>query len=76
MWQRIFKNYEVNTYGDVRNINKPDKLLHKKYNKDGYIQYSLCINGKQFRTGAHRLVALAFIPNPEEKETVNHIDRK
>ena len=74
-WRKIFKNYEVSNYGDVKSLSyKTPKLLRKYYSKDGYIQYSLCINGKQFRTGAHRLVALAFIPNSENKETVNHKD--
>lgn len=74
-WRKIFKNYEVSNYGDVKSLSyKTPKLLRKYYSKDGYIQYSLYINGKQFRTGAHRLVALAFIPNPKNKETVNHKD--
>lgn len=74
-WKRIFKNYEINNYGDIRSLNyKTPKLLHKHYSKDGYIQYNLSIDGKQLRTGAHRLVAIAFIPNPSNKETVNHID--
>lgn len=74
-WKKIFKNYEVSNYGDVRSLNyKTPKLLRKYYSRDGYIQYALSINGKSLRTGAHRLVALAFIPNPDNKETVNHID--
>lgn len=74
-WRKIFENYEISNYGDLRSIKyKTPKLLHKIYSKDGYIQYSLLKNKKQLRTGAHRLVAIAFIPNPENKETVNHID--
>lgn len=74
-WKKIFENYEISNYGDLKNIKyKTPKLLHKIYSKDGYIQYSLRKNKKQLRTGAHRLIALAFVPNPENKETVNHID--
>lgn len=41
-------------------------------NKKEYRFITLCKDGKKFRTGIHRLVAEAFIPNPENKPTVNH----
>jgi len=40
----------------------------------GYSRVSLSLNNKRFVTGAHRLVALAFIDNPENKPQVNHIN--
>ena len=38
----------------------------------GYIKISTRLNGKAVKCLAHRAVALAFIPNPENKPTVNH----
>ena len=49
-------------------MNKPFK------NRDGYLVATLYNGRKKNRTGAHRLVAMAFIPNPENKPQVNHIN--
>lgn len=47
----------------------------KPVNKgNGYLRFVLCCNGRTKRMDIHRLVALAFIPNPEEKPCVNHLD--
>lgn len=43
-------------------------------NHDGYVKVRLIMKGKDKTARVHRLVAEAFIPNPEGKETVNHID--
>ncbi len=43
-------------------------------NCKGYRVVSLRCNGKDIRPFIHRLVAMAFIPNPENKPTVNHIN--
>lgn len=40
----------------------------------GYHRVHLCKDGKTFNASIHRLVATAFIPNPESKPTVNHIN--
>jgi hypothetical protein len=50
------------------------KWMKYKIDKDGYIIYSLTLNGKVKQMKAHRLVALAFIPNPENKPFINHLD--
>lgn len=42
--------------------------------KDGYLRVTLKKDGKSYRFGVHRLVAQAYIPNPENKPTVNHKD--
>lgn len=58
---------------------KPYQKLTGKYIKPwrdtrGYVQVYLCKNGKTKPVGVHRLVAQAFIPNPENKKTVNHLN--
>ena len=40
----------------------------------GYMQYNLHYQGKSFKRYAHRLVAEAFVPNPEHKPEVDHVD--
>jgi hypothetical protein len=69
-WKEIdsFPNYQVSNFGNVRNI-KTLKILKPILTGKGYPTVNL---KKQFKV--HRLVAQAFIPNPEEKKEVDHID--
>jgi len=74
-WRDIqeFPNYSVSNAGNVKN-NKTNKLL-KLNVKGGYHHVSLTSeNGKKLFK-VHRLVASAFIPNPENKSDVNHEDK-
>lgn len=67
--------YEISSYGNVLSHHgKTSRILARGKNKDGYIQYRLCKNGIATTVKAHRLVAQAFIPNPDNLETVNHKD--
>lgn len=77
MWKKINRNnnYSINEVGDVRNdtsgrIKKP--FVNKKNN---YLIVDLYMNNKSKKVPIHRLVAEAFILNPENKLTVDHIDR-
>lgn len=65
--------YSVSNYGEVRN-NKTGKLMKLRKNEKRYLRTNLTKNGNQKSVRVHRLVAQAFIPNPENKPQVNHID--
>jgi hypothetical protein len=68
IWKEIYiNNYFVSNYGRIKKNGEIRKL---KPNANGYIKLS--INNKSY--SVHRLVALSFIPNIENKEFVNHID--
>lgn len=68
--------YEVSDTGLVRslNYNHTGKIKNLKLNRkrDGYLQVMLCKDGKVKMMYVHRLVASAFIPNPQNLYTVNH----
>lgn len=73
-WKTIegFENYQISTQGQVRN-KKNDKIL-KVGLSPFYEQVVLRIDGKSINKRIHRLVAEAFITNPDNKPQVNHID--
>ena len=64
--------YEVSSEGRVRNIIKGNYLTFKSYND--YQRVGLCRHQKQKWFLVHRLVAQAFIPNPDNKPEVDHIN--
>lgn len=65
--------YEVSTSGKVRNI-KTGRILVGDTNSCGYKRVGLYNKSRRQRFFVHRLVAQAFIPNPNNKPQVNHID--
>lgn len=78
--------YQVSNFGQVRSVDREriDKLgrrLHVKgkvrklaTSQDGYLEVDLNCNGIVKYMRVHRLVAITFIPNPENKPEVNHKD--
>ena len=68
-----FESYSVSNLGNVRN-DKTGKIMKLKNNGRGYYHIGLRKNDKQYYQYIHRLVGLAFIPNPSNKQTVDHID--
>ena len=65
--------YQITDEGQVYSI-RSKKFLKPTPDKDGYLQVKLYKDKKQYTRKVHRLVAEAFIDNPEGKKEVNHID--
>jgi len=74
-WRIIedFPNYSVSNLGNVKN-NKTNRIM-KLNVKGGYYHVSLTNEDCKKSLKVHRLVALAFIQNLENKTDVNHIDK-
>lgn len=69
--------YEVSSLGRVRSLNynrKSETKLLSIANHNGYLRICLSKNNEKTNLFIHRLVAKTFIPNPENKRQVNHID--
>ena len=86
-WKIIddFEDYAISNYGRIylktRRITKSKnnrlvkgRLLKLNRSKGNYITTPLWNNNGRKNVSVHRLVAQAFIPNPLNKEQVNHID--
>jgi len=70
-----YKHYFINQKGEVLSkIKGKPLILKQRINKHGYVQINLRKDTKVTTHQVHRLVAEAFIPNPENKLTVNHIN--
>lgn len=70
--------YKVSNWGRILSLNYRNtgkaKLMNPSDNGYGYFQVELRKNGKRKHCLVHRLVAQTFLPNPENKPEVNHID--
>lgn len=66
--------YQVSNLGRVWSIKRQNYLTPHIHTK-GYLQVTMMAkNGKMKQEYVHRLVALAFIPNPDKLPQVNHKD--
>ena len=67
-----FPNYTISSNGYILNSNGDRKATHR--GSDGYEKVVLYNDGVGVHKRVHRLVAETFIPNPDNKLQVNHID--
>ena len=71
-----YERFQVSNLGRVMNLNYRGtgkaKLANISERKDGYLEVGLSKNEKTNTTLVHRLVAEAFLPNPENKPCINH----
>lgn len=65
--------YQIRTDGAVRNV-KTLNYLNGNVNSHGYMVVSLTKNGKRKDCKLHRLLALTFLPNPNDFDCINHKD--
>ena len=68
-----FTNYEISSVGRVRNV-KTGRILKSFDNGSGYLMSKLYKDRKGTSVAIHKLVAAAFVDNPEGKRCVDHID--
>lgn len=75
MWKKIDgTRYEVSINGEIRNTDTKN-LIKGSVTRSGYKMVALFVNGRKSNKQVHRLVALSFIPNAENKPQVNHKDK-
>lgn len=90
LWKEISgyeEYYMISNFGRIKSTSAPRlkiisfyksirkaKIIKAAIRKDGYAVAKLCINGKTKSYALHRLVAKAFIPNPDNKPEINHKD--
>ena len=78
IWKDIvgYENiYQVSNLGRVKSFHRGKiKILHLTFKDTGYVHVKLFKNFSRKTIGVHRLVAQAFIPNPNNLPVVNHIN--
>ena len=68
-----FDNYLVSNYGNIKNC-KTNRILKLQNHPKGYKLIYLSKKGKVKNFRVHRLVGIAFLENPDNKEMIDHID--
>lgn len=88
VWAETFfsPNYLISNHGRLKALYKmvggksgslrpvPERILKVELDSYGYYRINLTVNSKQLKYRIHRLVAIAFIPNPKNLPQINHID--
>ena len=68
-------SYQISNYGRLKSLKwRKGRLLKLSPNKHGYVEKQLYKNNEYINKKVHRLVAEAFIPNPNNLPEVNHKD--
>jgi hypothetical protein len=70
-----YDKYYASNQGRIYNATRKI-FLHGTINRSGYVKVTLTLNGKSTTKLVHRLIAIHFIPNPDNKPDVNHLGNK
>ena len=73
VWKDSYAGYQVSNKGRVRSL-KRDKVLTLREHHKGYLHVHLRVDGEDIMPKVHRLVAMAFLENPDNLPQVNHIN--
>lgn len=76
-WKVVEGTYgalEVSDLGRVKSNLRDGRILKTSLDRKGYHRLRMTIKRQKYCFKVHRLVAMAFIPNPDNKPQVNHID--
>ena len=79
-WKPIkdFDGYFINELGEVKSTRAykgtKEKILKSSKNQQGYKTISMIKDGKVYTKTLHRLLAITYIPNPNNYPCINHID--
>jgi len=66
--------YKINRNGEIWSI-KQSKFMKPHLNEYGYLQINLLFDDKKRHLFLHRLIAIQYIPNPDNLPEIDHIDR-
>ena len=66
--------YKINRNGDIWSC-VYNKLMKSSVSEDGYLKINLTMNGAGYKRSIHRLLAIQYIPNPDNLPEIDHIDR-
>ena len=69
-----FPEYRISNLGNIKNKRDELMVVGKRKSNSGYYQVRLFKDNKYYYRYIHRLMAIAFIPNPNNYRTVNHKD--
>ena len=70
----VERTVKMNRGGVEYDMHHKGRVLHTAVTKDGYVTVHLTKCSKPYSFRVHRLVALAYIPNPDDMPEVNHKD--
>ena len=73
MYELFFKYYDITKEGVIINL-KTNRKYKGTIANNGYLIFNTKINKKKYNWLVHRLIAIKYIPNPNNYPIINHID--